>query len=140
MKRVFLFMCGLLLVVALTSCQIGYSTTPLSGTIGGQAWTFTSGTISATTGIVTMEGSIAGDSIVFIVDPYAVGEVKLEFDLFDLASAETVTLYDSSENVSNVLIEGAYEILTITDTEVTGQMNIYSDTDSMNGTFTLTVQ
>jgi hypothetical protein len=136
MKKTLLLAGGILLVVLLASCQFAaaYSADPLSGTINGTAWTFTDGTIDST-GVVTMKGSVSGYEVLFTVSPLQVGSVKLKLDLFDLASTKTVTLYDGTTNY--IIADGNYEILTVTDTQVTGQMNITSDNNSLNGQFTL---
>jgi hypothetical protein len=134
MRKALLFVGGVLLVVLLAGCQITYSQDPLAGTIGGTAWTFTDGTISST-GSVSMNGSVSGYTVIFTVDPLEVGSVELQFNLFDLANAKTVTCYDGTTNY--IITEGNYEILTITDTEVTGQMNFTSEDCSLNGQFTL---
>jgi hypothetical protein len=137
MKRACLFGAILVIGLAMMSCElpISYGTATLSGPIGGQVWTFVSGTIDAD-GSVDMTGDLAGFSVMFTVNPIQVGEVRLNLNLFDLLNAKTVTLYDGATNY--IVSEGAYEILTVTATEVTGQMNVWDDDNSVNGVFTLT--
>jgi hypothetical protein len=122
----------------LASCEfpLNYASTPLAG-VGSTAdgWAMVSGTIDAD-GDVEIVGNLAGRNLLFTVSPLAVGEVRLQMNLFDLANMKTVTFYDGSTNY--IMSEGGYEILSITDTTVSGRMYVYNDTHTFNGTFDLT--
>lgn len=139
MRKVAAIFGVLVLLVVLGGCEmpINYSEQPLEGLGGAEGWTLVSGTISSS-GFVSMEGSIADTSIIFTVDPLVVGEVRLDFNLFDLANAKTVTYYDGTTNY--IMAEGGYEITAITDTTVSGQMYVYDSNQTFSGTFTLTIQ
>jgi hypothetical protein len=75
-----------------------------------------------------------GNTVTFHVD----NEVKLSKLFLNLNTWEgqTVTLYQEDGNGSFIATEGAVEILTITDTEVTGRLDARLDSESfINGNF-----
>ncbi|TFG58340.1 MAG: hypothetical protein E4H36_15455 [Spirochaetales bacterium] len=136
---------GLVLVIA--GCSLSsYSETTLTGTIGGQAFTFADGYIDADGSAQLFNAAqdftdafsydwTAVPKIMFTVNPVGVGEHKLQLNLLDLANAFTVTGYDGTTNY--IFTEGTLEITEVTDTEVKGRMHITSDTDDLDGIFTL---
>jgi hypothetical protein len=75
-----------------------------------------------------------GNTVTFYVD----NEVKLSKLSFNPNSFEgqTVTLYDGT--TSHIATQGAIEILSVTDTEVTGRLDARSDSETyINGNFTV---
>ncbi|MBL7840746.1 MAG: hypothetical protein JNJ75_11430 [Cyclobacteriaceae bacterium] len=128
----------------------------LQGKIEGGSWTYADGYVETTTleGVESLsvnlmltqvDGacgnfSVEGDEVFFFV-PNAVGLYKLSFDLgsFD---GQVVTLYDDDDGgpdpINVIATKGAIEILTITDTEVTGRIDARADKDNfVNGNFTV---
>lgn len=127
----------------------------LQGEIEGDSWTYADGYVETMTvdgeeslsvNLMLVQESAAcavfpeGDQVFFFV-PNAVGLYKLSFDLgsFD---GQVVTLYDDDNggpNATNIIATtGAIEILTITDTEVTGRIDARYDKDNyVNGNFTV---
>ncbi|MBT1688476.1 hypothetical protein [Dawidia soli] len=141
--------------------ETGYSfrDQELQGMIGGMVWTHRSG--FATTEIVNGEKvigidlvqNISGEEVedmqvpegnyVFFDVPDAVGvyELSINWDA-NLASgndeSQTITLYNEATGVSHIATKGAIEILTITDTEVTGRIDARSESGTyINGNFTV---
>lgn len=79
--------------------------------------------------------NIEGNSVFF----YVSNEIKLTKLSFDLSSWEgqTVTLFAKDGAKNLIATEGAIEILSITDTEVTGRIDARVDSKSyVNGNFT----
>jgi hypothetical protein len=77
-----------------------------------------------------------GNTVFFYVD----NEVKLSKLFLDLNAFEglTVTLYQKEGSGNYIASEGAIEILTITDTEVTGRLDARLDSESfINGNFSV---
>lgn len=73
----------------------------------------------------------------FFTVPNEVGLYKLSFDLGSF-SGQTVTLFDQQTVLNTIATTGAIEILTITDTEVTGRVDARADKDNfVNGNFTV---
>lgn len=124
----------------------------LQGKIEGGSWTYADGYVETTTieGVESLsvnlmlaqvDGacrnfSIEGDQVFFTV-PNEVGVYKLKFDLSTF-SGQTVTLFDTETVLNTIATEGAIEILTITDTEVTGRVDArYDKTNYVNGNFTV---
>jgi hypothetical protein len=123
----------------------------LTGKIGGEAWTQKSGFSSIGTYLgetslsVTLVGTIVdgeegcdiretGDNIFFDV-PATVGVYVLSMSSED---PRTATLYDDGDGMNYIATTGAIEILTITDTEVTGRIDARSEeASSVNGNFTV---
>jgi hypothetical protein len=78
--------------------------------------------------------------VVFFTIPNAVGLYKLKFSLSGGTDILTATLFDVEGTLNVVATEGAIEILSITDTQVTGRLDIRSDEDNyINGNFTVTL-
>ncbi len=76
------------------------------------------------------------DNVFFTVDN-ATGLTKLSFKNFE---GHTVTLFEDDETMNWIATEGAVEILTITDTEVTGRLDArYGKNTFINGSFTVPV-
>lgn len=123
----------------------------LSGKIEGESWTYADGfaetSIFEDEEILNIDLFLAqanpaceveqreGDAVFFFV-PNAVGVYHLSFDLgsFD---GQVVTLLDDVDIPFNTIAtKGAIEILTITDTEVTGRIDARADGDNyVNGNF-----
>ncbi|MEP1097104.1 MAG: hypothetical protein ABJG78_18465 [Cyclobacteriaceae bacterium] len=82
-----------------------------------------------------------GDSVsVFFSIPNAVGVYELSFSLDNLEDGRTVTMFNPAKTLNILATEGAVEILSISDTEVTGRIDARAgDGDAINGNFTLTI-
>lgn len=73
---------------------------------------------------------------VFFTIPAEVGLYELSLDLSSF-SGQTVTLFNPDGAVNSIASTGAVEILTITETEVTGRMDATLDgNNTVNGNFT----
>ncbi|MBL7833825.1 MAG: hypothetical protein JNK18_07720 [Cyclobacteriaceae bacterium] len=124
----------------------------LQGEIEGGRWTYADGYVETTTleGVESLSVnlmltqtsgacetfSIEGDQVFFTV-PNEVGLYKLSFNLGSF-SGQTVTLFDTETVLNTIATKGAIEILTITDTEVTGRIDARADKDNfVNGNFTV---
>lgn len=124
----------------------------LSGEIEGDSWTYEDGFVEEGTfddeEILDISLFLAqedpacatfqreGDEVFFFV-PNAVGLYKLSFDLSSF-DGQTVTLLDEEEMLNVIATEGAIEILTITETQVTGRIDARSDGQNyVNGNFTV---
>lgn len=151
--------CPALIFMFLLSCgddddgSYSFKDQDLSGKIDGVSWTYADGYVEVDTHddvdildvTLTLEqdGNICtgfpeGDRVFFFV-PNAVGIYKLYFKLSSF-EGQTVTLLDDDQNppLNIIATEGAIEILTITDTEVTGRIDARADKKSyVNGNFTV---
>jgi len=79
-----------------------------------------------------------GDEInVFFTVPNEVGLFPLNFDF--TSGGQTVTFFNPDGNLNIFASDGAIEILTITDTQVTGRIDARAGDDAINGNFTLTI-
>ena len=80
-----------------------------------------------------------GDNVsVFFSLPAEVGVYNLNIDLSNL-DGQTATLFDPAETLNIIATQGAIEILTITDTLVTGRLDVRDGSgNSVNGNFTAT--
>lgn len=124
----------------------------LAGEIEGDSWTYEDGFVEEGTfdgeEILDINLFLAqedpacetfqreGDEVFFFV-PNAVGLYKLSFDL-NAFDGQTVTLLDDEETLNVIATEGAIEILTITETEVTGRIDARADGQNfVNGNFTV---
>jgi hypothetical protein len=129
------------------------------GQIEGDAWTFSAGKAFLTE---DQEGNIiysvnmysdqetAGTSDVcrlfgadfdeiFFSIPTEVGVYELSFDL-NSSSSRTATLFDRENTLNVIVSDGAIEIIAVTETQVTGRMDIKSGSDNfINGNFTLDI-
>lgn len=126
----------------------------LQGTIDGHVFTYGEGTVETT----TFEGeeqlsfdlyhsneditdvcdffSFGDEVSVFFFMPAEVGLYELSLNFSDF-SGRTVTLFNPDGAVNNIASIGAVEILTITETEVTGRMDATLDGENtVNGNFT----
>lgn len=74
---------------------------------------------------------------VFFSIPRAVGLYELSFNL-DSFDGRTVTLYNPDNSLNIIATEGAVEILSISDTQVTGRMDVrFDEENAVNGNFTV---
>jgi hypothetical protein len=147
-----------------TEKKSGYSfkDQKLQGMIGGVLWTQRSGFATAeivngqkVLGIDLIQNAAAGEegsdmempegNYVFFDVPDAVGlyELNINWDA-NLASgndeSQTITLYNETAGVSHIATKGAVEILTITDTEITGRIDARSEAGTyINGNFTVSL-
>ena len=149
--RLILISFSLCSILVITSCGGDDDSGPsydfidqnLQGTIDGLSFTFGEGTVEETT--IEGEQMISfdlyhaseeftdvcdffgfGDEVsVFFFAPAEVGIYELSLDLSTF-SGQTVTLFNPDGAVNNIASIGAVEILTITDTEVTGRMDATS--------------
>lgn len=158
-----LFSC-MLLVAALVSCKDDDDPAPshsfkdqeLAGEIGGDTWTYEDGYASAesTDGVESLYISLVQDAtgegcdaaaegdFVFFYIPKAVGVYELKLDWNDLEAEDnhTITLFDDENTMNYIAAEGALEILSITDTQVSGRIDAVADEDAfINGNFTVSI-
>lgn len=78
-----------------------------------------------------------GDMVFFSL-PKLLGVQVLRLDFDNLENSRTVTLYDSEEIMNVIATEGAVEITSVTDTEVTGRIDARADdVNFVNGNFTV---
>ena len=119
-----------------------------SGKIEGVAWTFVEGRAEDNGDNISIDlmleqseapceifGFGEGD-VVFFTIPNAVGLYKLQMG----ANSQTATLFDEDDFLNVIAVDGAIEILTITTTEVTGRLDVRSDSNNfINGNFTVTL-
>jgi hypothetical protein len=156
------------LIIAAISCKdddadikknnYSFRDQPLAGQIGGVAWTHQSGFVEEETfkeeailGFDLVQDIVDGEAgcnilfpegdYVFFDVPNKVGIYEINFDLMNMAEdSQSLTLYDDETGVNHIANEGAIEILTITDTEVTGRIDARSEADTyINGNFTVTL-
>ena len=137
---------SLLLVIAACDLPVSYSSEVLTGLANGEPWTFASGSIDRN-GYVKMYAeevifgdvftALPSDVIFFTINPLEEGEVRLQLDPSGLNTSKAVTMY--IDGVNHICTRGGYEVLIITDTEISGRMRAEADNENfINGTFTLT--
>lgn len=82
-----------------------------------------------------------GDFVsVFFSIPNTVGVYELSFSLDDSEDSRTVTMFNPAKRLNIIATEGAVEILSITDTEVRGRLDVDAGGgDTVNGNFTVTI-
>jgi hypothetical protein len=151
MKKLFL-----LFIVILIGCgkddpqpSYNFKDQTAAGEIEGVSWSFAEGTASDNGVELSIDLMLDqpdapcdvfipdGDEVFFSI-PNAVGLYKLKFSFKSGAVNQTATLFDEEETLNVICSEGAIEILMITDTEVTGRLDIRSDKDNyINGNFTV---
>lgn len=124
---------------------------PLSGKIGGAPWSYSAGIVSVTgegeegalhidllTDVKDPCAAFPGGDQVFFSVPNATGVYPLQFDSEDWMNSQTITLFDQEETANNIATEGAVEILSIRDTEVSGRIVAQIEGgDFVNGHFTV---
>lgn len=134
-----------------TSPNYEFKNQNLQGQIGGNAWEFSSG--SADKGFFGATDTLSADfSNKLIPDPCAVfitgnkliGNIPLTVGIHELNlnaslfSGYTFTIYDTVDNINYIATKGAVEVLTISETEITGQMDIrYDNENFVNGKFSI---
>ena len=78
----------------------------------------------------------------FFTVPMQVGLYELKLDLTDFEGSQTVTLFDPDGTLNIICSDGAVEILSITETKVTGKIHAYYTGDKLendiNGNFEVT--
>jgi hypothetical protein len=123
----------------------------LSGKIENVAWTYEEGTADANGNTLSIDlfldqvdpvcelfGFPEGNQVFFTV-PNQVGVYELKFD-FSGSDNQTVTLFVPEEVLNIICSKGAIEILSISDTEVTGRIDARSDENNyINGNFTVVI-
>ena len=150
------FLLILLSFVLITSCgddedngpKYEFKNQSLQGQIEGETWVFSSGIaevsffeetdLSFELSSETFEDPCAefildGQKLLFDI-PAVVGVYELSFS----ENGHTVTLYNPDTNLNSIAVSGAVEILTITETEVTGRIDARADSETFaNGNFTV---
>ncbi|MEO9966057.1 MAG: hypothetical protein ABJF11_09725 [Reichenbachiella sp.] len=125
----------------------------LQGQINGKSWSFVEGVaevspfddtkLSIELGAEELESpcdlfALSGLRVFFSI-PHEVALTELNFSLEE--GGQTVTLFDPDGTLNIIATEGAVEILTITDTEVTGRIDAREGgggEDGVNGNFSVT--
>lgn len=121
----------------------------LKGEIEGDTWMYADGYVAESifddeevldiTLTLVHDGSICesfpeGDRVIFFV-PNAVGVYELSFDLASF-NGQVVTLFDAEQTLNTIATKGAIEILSISETTVTGRIDARADGDNyVNGNF-----
>lgn len=132
-------------------CSPEFSASVATGSFMGDTFTFVQGTADenfadSTEFRITLYGeTVTGDAcdgFNFDKPPLSIiFSVPMEVGLYELGLNYTVTFNDASvvnEVNAEIAICGAVEILTVSDTEVTGRIDADASEDSkLNGTFTL---
>lgn len=161
MKNLFNVLVIFALGLMMTSCgddegsspNCNFSSGNLTGKIENVDWAFDTGKYSqfedsdGTTLSINMFSSLdsaadpcsvfGSNDRIFFSMPATLGVTELSFDFSD-PNSQTVTLFDEEGFVNVIASDGCIELFTITDTEVTGRMNVSSGTDNfVNGEFTL---
>jgi hypothetical protein len=122
------------------------ATTPLAGTINGEAWTFKSGETDAflSEGDDNFFAELYGEDVEACGfggggGSHILGAVPKVAGEYDLSLALNVTFsYGDSENL--VATEGRIVVDDVSATELHGAMHaIYDDANEVDGTFTLTI-
>ena len=82
-----------------------------------------------------------GDAVrVFFSIPNTVGLYELSFSFDDAENGRTVTMFNPAKTLNIIATEGAVEILSISDTEVSGRLDIDAgEGNEVNGNFTVTI-
>lgn len=138
------------MLVAL-SCSPGFIDQDLQGMVNGVEWTYASGfaeesfSDSTKYSIDLYAGDPSGGDVCATgafshIDDYVMFSVPKEVGVYDLglSQGQTVTIYAGGTNY--ICVEGAVEIVSVTDTEIVGKLNAKSDNDNyVNGNFTVTL-
>lgn len=155
MKTKFFTLCAIV-ATSIFSCKddaetpsYSFKNQDASGKIGNVAWTYADGYADIFEGeidvdlFLTQDGaegcdvsSVDGDRVFFYI-PNEVGVHRLNLSLED---GLTVTLFDDEEFMNYVAAEGAIEIVSVSDTEVTGKIDARVDGETfINGNFTVSL-
>ncbi len=132
-------------------CEPNFSTSVASGKFMGDPFTFVEGTASENFADETeFRVFLYGENVVGDAcdgfnfekpDSSIIFTVPMEVGVYPLTLTDNVTFNDASivnEVNADLAICGAIEILSITDTEITGRLDASANADSeLNGTFTL---
>lgn len=142
----------------LTSCSDDDENSPkyefidqnLQGTINGASFTLGDAIVEISNGELSIElfSSLETESgcdiffgeysSIFFDTPNEIGIKELSFD-FSSFDGQTITLFDPDGNVNIIATEGALEIVSITETTVSGKIDARAgDGDFVNGNFTAT--
>jgi hypothetical protein len=126
----------------------------VSGKINNVAWAYADGYADVTSGTdpkvdvkLLLTQSNKGCAItnatgnqVFFRLPAKVGLYTINFDLTGSTTSYTATLFEKATTLNIIANSGAIEILTLTNTEVTGRMDARSDDKSfVNGNFKVAI-
>ncbi|HEX5171373.1 MAG TPA: hypothetical protein VFW11_19485 [Cyclobacteriaceae bacterium] len=148
------------LAVIISSCgddeepAYSFKNQNLSGKIGNAAWEFGDG-YAEIFGMgddsqlqfdlfIELDGEgcnviPVGNEVLFSV-PKKVGVYKLKADLSDMENSLFVNLFEEETTGHNLASKGAIEILTITETEVTGRIDASLDEmNTINGNFAVNI-
>lgn len=158
MKKIPLLLIGLSAIVL--SCgddekpAYSFKNQDLSGKIGNAAWEYGDGYAE----IYGMENDSQlqidlfievdgegcdvipeGNEVLFTV-PNKVGVYKLKADLNDLENSLVVNLFEEETTMNHLASRGAIEILSITESQVTGRIDAtVDDANLINGSFTVSI-
>ncbi len=135
------------------SLSVNFKDQPAQGQINGEAWTIGSGTAEMSADEISIDlysnVSQASSPCDIFIDDYAqaffsipkkVGKYDLNISLINIQESQTVTFFVPEGTINIVASKGAVEILSISETEVTGRMDVRHDNETgVNGNFTLTV-
>ncbi len=128
----------------------------IQGTINGKDWEFKQGTAGIEESEISIQLSPeeasdpcdvftrTPDQIVFFTVNAEVGVYELKFDFDDFEDNQTITMLDRDAGdggpLNIIATSGAVEILSVTNTEVTGRIDAReSSSSSINGNFTVQI-
>lgn len=142
MKYFFMVLLGLGVLSA--SCKIEYRTEPVAGTIAENAFVFVDGYIDSDGHFEMYKSDKDFSTDLFDIDyPFlmgtinpVVGEKDLAPPIFDFIESYTLTGIAGAGNPVT-FSQGTIEITSVSDTQVSGKLHIMTDTDELDGTFTL---
>ena len=139
-------------MLAIAACSssassVDIATTPLSGKVGGQPWTFQVGETNAflSDGEDDFFASLYAQSYTACgfgepsEQPHVLGAVPKVVGDYDLDLSRNFTFVDAAQN-NLVATDGRIVIDSVTDTTVTGGLHTtYNGDNEVNGRFTLTI-
>lgn len=126
----------------------------LSGKIENESWSYGDGYADITgegegarlhvTLLLELEGEGCdimpdGDMVIFSL-PKQIGLHILKLDFDNLENSQTVTLFDDEQTLNTIATQGAIEITSVSDLEVTGRIDARADDGNyVNGNFSISL-
>ena len=149
------------IAISLSSCgddakpSYNFHDQDVSGKIGNLAWEYADGyaTIYGEDEDATLSISLflaqtdqgcnvfipEGDEVFFSL-PLKTGLYKLKFNLSDMENSRTVTLFEDGTTTNHIASEGAVEITSISETQLSGKIDArVNKENSVNGKFSVSI-
>lgn len=126
----------------------------LSGTVQELPWTFAAGVASIFDDEMNIDFYSTSETLtdgdvcqgVTRMSPYIFGRIKSEVGRTDLDNpfsgnpdAKSLTIFDPATNLNIIIGEGYIEILSVTDTKITGELNMGNGEEEVCGPFELEI-